>query len=156
MQCKETMSCSPYADFIAIPSLYEDIKVSGTPSFATPLPPPVSSKVLPSIDYAPSTSSLSNSTRGAIELSWRNTYSTHRLSPLICPNQDLIAELGIVRRKRELEDDPQSPSAYQRAIAVGIPICLRTNVVLLRREMTFGPGVMMITFTDHYFLSIRG
>lgn len=150
------MSCCPYADFLAIPSLYEDIKASGTTTFAAPLPPPGSSKVLPGIDHAPSTSSLSNSTRGAIDLSWRNAYSTHRLSPLICPNQDLIAELGIVRRKRELEDEPQSASAYQRAIAVGVPISFRTSVVLPRREMTFGPGEMMIAFTDRYFLLALG
>ena len=140
------MSCCPYADFIAIPSLYEDIKASGAPTFAAPTPPPISSAISPSIDYAPSTSSLSNSTRGAIEFSWRNAYSTHRLSPLICPNQDLIAELGIVRRKRELEGESQSASAYQRAIAVSVSIPLRTSVMLSRREMTFGPGEMVIAF----------
>ena len=48
-------------------------------------------------------------------------FSTHRLSPLICPNQDLALELGIIKRSRELEGDWRSALSYQRAIAVSIP-----------------------------------
>ena len=54
------------------------------------------------------------------ELDYNARYSCQRASPLICPNQALAAELGILRLHRHLEGKAINALAYERAIAVGI------------------------------------
>ena len=128
IQCEQTMSCLPCNSFIAISSLYEDIKHPEADSFTAPFPiarTPITEESLTSTTSGP-LKPASISAHSVAELSWKNRFSTHRLSPLTCPNQDLISELGIVRRKRELEDEAWSASAYQLAIAVGfLALCSR-------------------------------
>ncbi|KAH7101561.1 Nucleotidyltransferase [Auriculariales sp. MPI-PUGE-AT-0066] len=46
-----------------------------------------------------------------------STYAVQRLHPLVCPNQGIIVDLGIMRRQRELEGEARSALSYQRAIA---------------------------------------
>lgn len=53
-----------------------------------------------------------------LSLSHTARYSCCRASPLICPNQGLIAELDVIRRSRSLEGEERSALSYQRAIAV--------------------------------------
>jgi hypothetical protein len=126
------MSCLPYNDFIAIPSLYEDLKPPEAHSFAASPPTAPTSilkeQVSPTSATSAPSKSASISTHSITGLSWKNRFSTHRLSPLFCPNQDLVAELGVVRQKRELEGEARSASAYQMAIAVGCPGFIRTTI----------------------------
>jgi hypothetical protein len=53
-----------------------------------------------------------------LSLSHTARYSCCRASPLICPNQGLVAELDVIRRSRSLEGEERSALSYQRAIAV--------------------------------------
>lgn len=55
-----------------------------------------------------------------LSLSHTARYSCCRASPLICPNQGLVAELDIIRRSRSLEGEERSALSYQRAIAVSL------------------------------------
>jgi len=45
-------------------------------------------------------------------------YACQRASPLICTNQDLVRELDIIRRCRNLEGEERSMLSYARAIGV--------------------------------------
>lgn len=54
-------------------------------------------------------------------ISWDSLFATHRLSPLICPNQDIVTELAVIMRKRLLDGEPIGHAAYARAISVRIP-----------------------------------
>lgn len=54
-------------------------------------------------------------------------YAVERASPLVCLNQDLVKELSIIRKSRELEGEDRSALSYQRAIGVShslVQICL--------------------------------
>lgn len=52
---------------------------------------------------------------------WTSRYACARASPLICLNQQLAIELGILCRSRELEGLSINALAYERAVAVCIP-----------------------------------
>ena len=54
-----------------------------------------------------------------VTLDYKARYACQRASPLICPNQALAAELGILRLHRHLEGKGINALAYERAIAVG-------------------------------------
>ena len=43
-----------------------------------------------------------------------------RESPLICPNQELVEQIDVIRRARELDADWRGVLSYARAIAVGL------------------------------------
>ncbi|KAG6335491.1 hypothetical protein ID866_3598 [Astraeus odoratus] len=53
----------------------------------------------------------------AATLDYASRYSCKRASPLVCPNQDLVQELDIIRRCRNLEGEERSMLSYARAIA---------------------------------------
>ena len=58
-----------------------------------------------------------------LSLSHTSRYSCCRASPLVCPNQGLVAELDVIRRSRSLEGEERSALSYQRAIAVSLLGC---------------------------------
>lgn len=45
-------------------------------------------------------------------------YCVERRTPLVCPNQELVKQLAVIRRARELESEERSSLSYSRAIAV--------------------------------------
>lgn len=53
---------------------------------------------------------------------WNSRYACARASPLICLNQKLAIELGILCRYRELEGSSVNALAYERAVAVCIAV----------------------------------
>ncbi|KAI5890266.1 Nucleotidyltransferase [Schizophyllum commune H4-8] len=55
------------------------------------------------------------------KLDYRSRYACCRASPLVCPNQNLVSRLAIIRRSRELEDDRISALSYDHAIGVTYP-----------------------------------
>ena len=61
------------------------------------------------------------------KLSHTAHYAVERASPLICPNQDMVKELAIIRRSRELEGEERSALSYQRAIGVSSSIWLLSS-----------------------------
>lgn len=76
-----------------------------------------SAEALPvSLPYVPRPVDISTSEK--IKLNYMSRYACTRASPLICPNQALVTELGILRRSRELEGKDVNALAYARAIAV--------------------------------------
>ncbi|KAI0764354.1 Nucleotidyltransferase [Trametes elegans] len=52
------------------------------------------------------------------KLDYTSRYACHRASPLVCPNQDLVRELDIIRQSRVLEGEDRSALSYQRALSV--------------------------------------
>ncbi|KAG9119569.1 hypothetical protein FRC07_005353, partial [Ceratobasidium sp. 392] len=50
--------------------------------------------------------------------------STHRRSPLVCPNQALCEQLAIIMKSRFLDGEVNNELSYSRAIAVSDPIYL--------------------------------
>ncbi|KAI0333302.1 Nucleotidyltransferase [Cubamyces sp. BRFM 1775] len=52
------------------------------------------------------------------KLDYTSRYACQRASPLVCPNQDLVRELDIIRQSRALEGEERSALSYQRAISV--------------------------------------
>ncbi len=53
------------------------------------------------------------------EINYRSPNSCRRLSPLVCPNQELAEKLDVLRHSRELDGKVMNTLAYERAIAVG-------------------------------------
>lgn len=49
---------------------------------------------------------------------WRSRYACTRASPLLCVNQALAAELGVLGRSRELEGLGINALSYERSVAV--------------------------------------
>ncbi|KAI0644908.1 Nucleotidyltransferase [Trametes meyenii] len=52
------------------------------------------------------------------KLDHTSRYACQRASPLVCPNQDLVRELDIIRQSRILEGEDRSALSYQRALSV--------------------------------------
>ncbi|KAL1945244.1 hypothetical protein VTO73DRAFT_2095 [Trametes versicolor] len=52
------------------------------------------------------------------KLNYMSLYACQRVSPLVCPNQDLARELDVIRQSRALEGEDRSALSYQRAISV--------------------------------------
>ena len=49
------------------------------------------------------------------KLDHTSRYACQRASPLVCPNQDLVRELSIIRQSRMLEGEDRSALSYERA-----------------------------------------
>ncbi len=64
-------------------------------------------------------------------ISYKARLSTHRLSTLICPNQELALELAVIMKWRYLEGDPRSELSYSRSIAVSCHMAVATHLNLL-------------------------
>jgi hypothetical protein len=58
-------------------------------------------------------------TSAQADLSPSAKLACQRESPLSCPNQELVEQIDVVRRARELDLTWQSALSYARAIAVG-------------------------------------
>ncbi|KAI0667091.1 Nucleotidyltransferase [Trametes maxima] len=52
------------------------------------------------------------------KLDHTSRYACQRASPLVCPNQDLVRELNIIRQSRILEGEDRSALSYQRALSI--------------------------------------
>jgi hypothetical protein len=52
-----------------------------------------------------------------INLHYSARYCCQRLSPLVCPNQELVEQLAVVMRSREIEGETINMLSYERAIA---------------------------------------
>jgi DNA polymerase IV len=63
-------------------------------------------------------SSSSSGSKGAYTPRYTSSYACQRHSPLVCPNQDLIEELMVIKRAREVDGDMRSMLSYSRAISV--------------------------------------
>lgn len=57
-------------------------------------------------------------TSAQADLSPNAKFACQRESPLVCPNQELIEQIDVIRRARELDMNWQSALSYARAIAV--------------------------------------
>lgn len=58
-------------------------------------------------------------TSAQADLSHSAKLACQRNSPLVCPNQELVEQISVLERARELDLDWQSALSYTRAIAVG-------------------------------------
>jgi hypothetical protein len=66
--------------------------------------------------YVPGPTDISTSEK--VKFNYISRYACTRASPLVCPNQTLITEFGVLRLSRELEGKDINALAYARAIAV--------------------------------------
>jgi hypothetical protein len=98
----------PFDQYLAIPSL--------KPQAA-----------LPTAKVEPTPASLPSGSRGSpIELSDTedyhvtnmSKYCVQRKTPLICPNQELVAQFAVIRNARWLDKNETSNLSYARTIAV--------------------------------------
>ncbi|KAF8306091.1 Nucleotidyltransferase [Clavulina sp. PMI_390] len=122
LECERTSSFISPDDYAAIPSLLSEIPVAST-SRDTPsrisngLAPPI--QVTPP-NRSPTPSAPTPSSQAAPtdpRISWKAPYATHRISPLACPNQEIVAQLAIIMRRRHLDREQTGELAYARAIA---------------------------------------
>jgi len=58
-------------------------------------------------------------TSAQADLSATAKFTCQRESPLVCLNQELVEQIDVIRRARELDMNWQSALSYARAIAVG-------------------------------------
>ena len=58
-------------------------------------------------------------TSAQADLSQTARLACQRESPLICPNQELVEQIDVIKRARELDTDWRGVLSYARAIAVG-------------------------------------
>jgi DNA polymerase IV len=58
-------------------------------------------------------------TSAQADLSATAKFVCQRELPLVCPNQELVEQIDVIRRARELDMNWQSALSYARAIAVG-------------------------------------
>ena len=111
----------PVVDYIPIDELKEDAKHSARA---------VHAKVEPALPNKASTSQSTthsglskakNSTAlgtSTYTPRWKSSYACQRHSPLVCPNQDLLDELFVIKRAREVDGDQRSALSYSRTISV--------------------------------------
>ncbi|KAJ7188691.1 hypothetical protein C8R46DRAFT_1157626 [Mycena filopes] len=76
-------------------------------------------------------------------------YACLRRCPMVCPNQQLVQQLGIIRRSRELEGKDTSSLSYDRAISVAFPERL-TRSKLSEVSSLPGIGEKMISKISEY------
>ncbi|OJT01642.1 DNA-directed DNA/RNA polymerase mu [Trametes pubescens] len=81
---------------------------SPTTTSNKPAPIPIPANLLP-----PDPPNVTN----LAKLSYTSRYACQRASPLVCPNQDLVRELDIIRQSRALEGEERSALSYARAIS---------------------------------------
>lgn len=60
-------------------------------------------------------------TSAQVDLRPNAKFACQRNSPLVCPNQELVKQIDVIKRARELDMDWQGALSYARAIAVGSP-----------------------------------
>ena len=58
-------------------------------------------------------------TSAQADLSHSAKSACQRNSPLVCPNQELVEQISVLKSARELDLNWQSALSYSRAIAVG-------------------------------------
>ncbi|KAF4621400.1 hypothetical protein D9613_000864 [Agrocybe pediades] len=72
---------------------------------------------------------------------WKSRYACTRASPLVCINQGLAAELGILGRSRELEGLGINALAYERAVAVIKSYPYKITEETFERDIAHLPGL---------------
>ncbi|KAJ7496908.1 DNA polymerase mu [Mycena latifolia] len=82
---------------------------------------------------------------------YKSRYACLRKCPMVCPNQELVQQLGIIRRSRELEGQDISALSYERTISVikAYPYVLTTSRLA---EVSKFPGIgekMLSKFTEY-------
>lgn len=71
-----------------------------------------------SVSTSPPTSSSKN-------IAHTSRFAVQRLSPLVCPNQALLAQLDVIRDSRALEGEERSAMSYSRSMAVSHLVTFR-------------------------------
>lgn len=74
-----------------------------------------------------------DSSKANPKLDYKDRFCCRRNSPLVCRNQQLVAQLSVLRLHRELEGLDTNALSYERAIAV------RSHVYLLQPYYTYVP-----------------
>ncbi|KAK0454621.1 hypothetical protein EV421DRAFT_1758007 [Armillaria borealis] len=103
--CAKGHEILPYDDYIAVRSLHSSTQVPEDPS--------------------------SGDGEDSKEINYRSPNSCRRLSPLVCPNQELAEKLYVLRHSRELDGKAMNTLAYERAIATikSYPFVITENLL---------------------------
>ncbi|KAK0195769.1 hypothetical protein F5146DRAFT_1026996 [Armillaria mellea] len=104
--CAKEHEVLPYDSYIAIRSLHSSTHVAEDPS-----------------------TSIAEDEEDSKKIDYRSPNSCRRLSPLVCPNQELAEKLDILRHSRELDGKAMNTLAYERAIAVAYPFVITENLL---------------------------
>ncbi|KZT33867.1 Nucleotidyltransferase [Sistotremastrum suecicum HHB10207 ss-3] len=108
----------PCGDYAAISDLHDSSVENCPKSSSSQSQPP---------DQAEASTSQHQSTKESTlpdlvyEPRYKSRFACERYSPLICPNQDLVKELHIIKLAREMESEERSALSYSRAISVTFP-----------------------------------
>ncbi|KAF8342714.1 uncharacterized protein EI90DRAFT_2903568 [Cantharellus anzutake] len=120
--CAQTNDCAPFQPYssMSFPAL------SGSPQLQRAFGAAPNHE----LEYAGETSfetTLSEATPAVPDpsISYKARLSTHRLSPLICPNQALALEFAVIMKWRALEGDARSELSYSRSIGVTYPFKIK-------------------------------
>ncbi|CUA67781.1 hypothetical protein RSOLAG22IIIB_03208 [Rhizoctonia solani] len=100
--CAAQNQLLPFSHFQTIKTAAGDCKVS-----------PTRANAQPTQDSTP----VGTSSEGIDSGSYARPLSTHRCSPLVCPNQELCLELATLMKARFLEGESNSELSYSRVIA---------------------------------------
>ena len=106
------VECGPYA---ALPDLHDEtVKHCPEEDSSGRSPSQIESSSSPSALQVPAV----RPTNQRVFKNWASRYACTRASPLICVNQALAAELGVLARHRELEGLSINALSYERSVAV--------------------------------------
>ncbi|CAE6422650.1 unnamed protein product [Rhizoctonia solani] len=101
--CAQQNKLLPFSQFQTIKTAAGDRRVSLTRT---------------AVDTTPNSASAGSSHPNPVDPGdYKHPLSTHRRSPLVCPNQELCLELAILMKARFLEGESNSELSYSRAIA---------------------------------------
>jgi DNA polymerase mu len=105
----------PCGDYAALKELHDQTEESCPDCEDPPDSLPIEPHPQPSVLYFPL---ALTPTSEKVKSNYAARYACTRASPLVCPNQALAAELGILQQSRELEGKAINALSYERAIAV--------------------------------------
>ncbi|KAH7883222.1 hypothetical protein F5I97DRAFT_1903328 [Phlebopus sp. FC_14] len=149
----------PCGDYTALHELHEETAEqcpgkSGNVMAATEIPE--SFDVNEPLPQSEDTEALPNPADVAA-LQNTSRYCCQRSSPLVCPNQDLVRELDIVRRCRSLEGEERSMLSYSRAIATIKAYPHKITEQRLRGDVAKLPflGEKLLSMTKEYLKTGR-
>ncbi|KAK0486162.1 DNA polymerase mu [Armillaria novae-zelandiae] len=89
------------------------------------------------------------------KIDYRSPNSCRRLSPLVCPNQELAEKLDILRHSRELDGKAMNTLAYERAIATikSYPFVITENLLKTDVSNLSHMGVKTVAKIKEYLRS---
>lgn len=76
-------------------------------------------------------------TSDKVKANYAARFACTRASPLICPNQDLVAELAVLQKSRDLEGKSINALSYERAIAVRLAIHVNMTRMNFEFDLSF-------------------